>query len=101
MRTLKSIVLAGAMLLATPAFFSSCQENAPEIDYEMKVTVINDFTKVVDAINNSSLSNEQAIAKLVAAIDQMNADQQSRPSWKPSHPSTTPSRPSSPPSRLP
>ena len=78
MRTLKSIVLAGAMLLATPAFFSSCQENAPEIDYEMKVTVINDFTKVVDAINNSSLSNEQAIAKLVAAIDQMNADQQTK-----------------------
>ena len=78
MRTLKSIVLAGAMLLATPAFFSSCQENAPEIDYEMKVTVINDFTKVVDAINNSSLSNEQAIAKLVAAIDQMNVDQQTK-----------------------
>ena len=78
MRTFKSIVLAAAMLLATPAFFSSCQENAPEIDYEMKVTVINDFTKVVDAINNSSLSNEQAIAKLVAAIDQMNADQQTK-----------------------
>ena len=78
MRTFKSIVLAGAMLLATPAFFSSCQENAPEIDYEMKVTVINDFTKVVDAINNSSLSNEQAIAKLVAAIDQMNVDQQTK-----------------------
>ena len=78
MRTFKSIVLAAAMLLATPTFFSSCQENAPEIDYEMKVTVINDFTKVVDAINNSSLSNEQAIAKLVAAIDQMNADQQTK-----------------------
>lgn len=78
MRTFKSIVLAAAMLLATPAFFSSCQENAPEIDYEMKVTVVNDFTKVVDAINNSSLSNEQAIAKLVAAIDQMNADQQTK-----------------------
>ena len=78
MRTLKSIVLAAAMLLATPAFFSSCQENAPEIDYEMKVKIVNDFTKVVDAINNSSLSNEQAIAKLVAAIDQMNADQQTK-----------------------
>ena len=78
MRTFKSIVLAAAMLLATPAFFSSCRENAPEIDYEMKVNVVNDFTKVVDAINNSSLSNEQAIAKLVAAIDQMNADQQTK-----------------------
>ena len=78
MRTFRSIVLAGAILLATPAFFSSCQENAPEIDYEMKVKVVNDFSKVVDAINNGSLSNEQAIAKLVAAIDQMNADQQTK-----------------------
>ena len=45
MRTFKSILLAGTMLPATPAFFSSCQENAPELDYEMKVTVVNDFTK--------------------------------------------------------
>lgn len=78
MRTLKSIVLAGAMLLATPAFFSSCRENAPEIDYEMKVTVVNDFSKVVDAINSGALSNEQAIAQLVAAIDKMSTDQQTK-----------------------
>ena len=38
------------MLLATPAFFSSCQEDAPQIDYTMSVTVVNDFSKVVDAI---------------------------------------------------
>ena len=57
MRTFKSILLAGTMLLATPAFFSSCQENAPELDYEMKVTVVNDFTKVVEAINQSNISN--------------------------------------------
>lgn len=49
MRTLKSILLAGAMLLAIPAFFSSCQEDAPQIDYTMSVTVTNDFSKVVDA----------------------------------------------------
>lgn len=78
MRTLKSILLAGAMLLATPAFFSSCQEDAPQIDYTMSVTVVNDFTKVVDAINNGSLKNEQAIAQLTAAIDKMNADQQTK-----------------------
>jgi len=78
MRTLKSIVLAGAMLLATSAFFSSCRENAPEIDYEMKVTVVNDFSKVVDAINSGALSNEQAIAQLVAAIDKMSTDQQTK-----------------------
>ena len=78
MRTLKSIVLASAMLLATPAFFSSCRENAPEIDYEMKVTVVNDFAKVVDAINSGALKNEQAILQLVAAIDKMNVNQQTK-----------------------
>lgn len=66
------------MLLATPTFFSSCRENAPEIDYEMKVTVVNDFSKVVDAINSGALSNEQAIAQLVAAIDKMSTDQQTK-----------------------
>ena len=78
MRTLKSILLAGAMLLATPAFFSSCQEDAPQIDYTMSVTVVNDFSKVVDAINNGTLKNEQAIAQLTAAIDKMNADHQTK-----------------------
>ena len=78
MRTLKSILLAGAMLLAIPAFFSSCQEDAPQIDYTMSVTVVNDFSKVVDAINNGMLKNEQAIAQLTAAIDKMNADQQTK-----------------------
>lgn len=78
MRTLKSILLADAMLLAIPAFFSSCQEDAPQIDYTMSVTVVNDFSKVVDAINNGTLKNEQAIAQLTAAIDKMNADQQTK-----------------------
>jgi len=42
----------------------------------MSVTVTNDFSKVVEAINNGTLKNEQAIAQLTAAIDKMNADQQ-------------------------
>ena len=75
---MKSILLAGALLLATPVFFSACQEDAPEIDYEMKVTVVNDFTKVVEAINNGALKNEQAINQLKQAIDQMNADQKTK-----------------------
>ncbi len=75
MRTFRSIILAGAMLLAIPAFFSSCKENAPELDYEMKVTVVNDFTNVVDAINQSNVSKEQAIKNIAAAIDNMKGDQ--------------------------
>lgn len=72
------MLLAIAMLLAAPAFLTSCQEDAPEINYTMNVSVINDFTKVVEAINNGSLKNEQAIAKLTEAIDKMNADQQAK-----------------------
>lgn len=75
MRTFRSIILAGAMLLAIPAFISSCKENAPELDYEMKVTVVNDFTNVVDAINQSNVSKEQAIKNIAAAIDNMRGDQ--------------------------
>lgn len=75
MRTFKSILLAGSMLLAIPAFFSSCKENAPELDYEMKVTVVNDFTDVVDAINQSNVSKEQAVKNIAAAIDNMKGDQ--------------------------
>ena len=78
MRTLKSILLAGAMLLAIPAFFSSCQEDGTQLKYKVEVTVTNDFSKVVEAINNGTLKNEQAIAKLTAAIDKMNADQQTK-----------------------
>lgn len=78
MRTFKSILLAGSMLLAIPAFFSSCKENAPELDYEMKVTVVNDFTNVVDAINQSNVSKEQAIKNIAAAIDNMRGDQKDK-----------------------
>ena len=78
MKRIKSILLAIAMLLATPAFFTSCQEDAPEINYTMNVSVINDFTKVVEAINNGFLKNEEAIKKLTEAIDKMNADQQTK-----------------------
>ena len=78
MRTFKSILLAGAMLLAIPVFFSSCQEDGTQLKYKVEVTVTNDFSKVVDAINNGTLKNEQAIAKLTAAIDKMNADQQTK-----------------------
>ena len=78
MKRIKFMLLAIAMLLAAPAFLTSCQEDAPEINYTMNVSVINDFAKVVEAINNGSLKNEQAIAKLTDAIDKMNADQQTK-----------------------
>lgn len=75
MKRIQTFLLAIAMLLAAPAFLTSCQEDAPEINYTMNVSVINDFTKVVEAINNGFLKNEEAIKKLTEAIDKMNADQ--------------------------
>ena len=78
MKRIKLIPLAVTMLLAAPAFLTSCQEDAPEINYTMSVSVINDFTKVVEAIDRGSLKNEEAIAKLAAAIDRMNSDQQAK-----------------------
>lgn len=78
MKRIKLIPLAVTMLLAAPAFLTSCQEDAPEINYTMSVSVTNDFTKVVEAIDRGSLKSEEAIAKLAAAIDRMNSDQQAK-----------------------
>ena len=78
MRTLKSILLAGAMLLATPMFFSSCEEDGSLIKFKTEVQVINDFNDVVKAINDGKLSSEQAIAQLVTAIDNIKGDQSAK-----------------------
>lgn len=97
MKRKKFIPLAITMLLAVPAFLTSCQEDAPEINYTMSVSVINDFTKVVESIDRGALKNEEAIAKLADAIDRMSPT--SRPSVMSSARSTPPSRPGSSPSR--
>lgn len=78
MKRKKYIPLAITMLLAVPAFLTSCQEDAPEINYTMSVSVINDLTKVVEAIDRGALKNEEAIAKLADAIDRMSSDQQAK-----------------------
>ena len=78
MRTLRSILLAGAMLLATPMFFSSCEEDGSLIKFKTEVQVVNDFNDVVKAINDGKLSSEQAIAQLVTAIDNIKGDQNAK-----------------------
>ena len=78
MRTLKSILLAGALLLATPMFFSSCEEDGSLIKFKTEVQVVNDFNDVVKAINDGKLSSEQAIAQLVSAIDNIKGDQSAK-----------------------
>ena len=78
MRTLRSILLAGTMLLATPMFFSSCEEEGSLIKFKTEVQVVNDFNDVVKAINDGKLSSEQAIAQLVTAIDNIKGDQSAK-----------------------
>lgn len=73
-RILRPLV-ALALLLAVPASFTSCQEDSPEVDYNMEVTMTNDFTKVIEAINSGALKDEKAIQELTGAIDKMNTDQ--------------------------
>ena len=72
MKHIKAMMFAIVMLMATPVFFTSCQEDAPEINYTMNVSVTNDFTKVVQAINEGFLKNEQAVDSLTKVIDKMN-----------------------------
>jgi len=73
-RILRPLV-ALALLLAVPASFTSCQEDSPEVDYNMEVTMTNDFSKVIEAINSGALKDEAAIQELAKAIDKMNTDQ--------------------------
>ena len=67
--------LVGLALLLAPATFSSCKEDAPKVSHTTSVTVTNDFSKVVEAINQGTLKSEAAIKKLTEAIDKIQADQ--------------------------
>lgn len=64
--------------MAAPVFFTACQEDAPEINYTMNVSVVNDFTKVVQAINDGFLKNQQAVDSLTKVLDKMNTTQQQK-----------------------
>ena len=75
MKRIITIVFSIIALMGGAAIFNSCQEDAPVINYTMTVTVVNDFTKVVEAIDNGFLKNEEAIKKLTDAIDGMNSEQ--------------------------
>ena len=75
MKRIFSYLFAIITVVGTTSVFTSCQEDAPAINYTINVTVNNDFTEVVNAINNGTMKQEAAIAALTAAINQMNGDQ--------------------------
>ena len=71
MKKIFSFLFALLFMAGTTGVFTSCQEDAPEINYTLNVTVNNDFTEVVNAINNGTMKQEAAIAALTAAINGM------------------------------
>ena len=75
MNRFKTFLLAIIAMVGATGIVTSCQEDAPVINYTMNVTVTNDFSKVVEAIEKGFLKNEDAIKKLTESIDKMNTDQ--------------------------
>ena len=78
MKRIFSSLFAIIVLVGTTGIFTACQEDAPEINFTMNVTVNNDFTEVVNAINNGTMKQEAAIAALTAAIEKMQGDQNAK-----------------------
>ena len=73
MKKIFSFLFAILFAVGTTGVFTSCQEDAPEIT--INITMNNDFSDVVNAINNGTLKQEAAIAALTAAINAMNGEQ--------------------------
>ena len=76
MKKIFSFLFALLFMAGTTGVFTSCQEDAPEIT--INITMNNDFSDVVNAINNGTLKQEAAIAALTAAIEKMQGDQDSK-----------------------
>ena len=75
MNRIKTFLFAIVVMMGATGIMTACQEDAPVINYTMTVTVTNDFSKVVEAIENGFLKNEDAVNRLSEAIDKMNRDQ--------------------------
>ena len=66
------MLLGLALMTAVPTSFTSCREDAPSVNQTVDITVKNEFSKLVEAINNGNLKREEAIKKVTEAIDGMN-----------------------------
>ena len=78
MKRIFSYLFAIITLVGTTGVFTSCQEDAAEIDYTISVTVNNDLTEVINAINNGNLSTGEGIQSLVEAINKLSGDQETK-----------------------
>lgn len=78
MKRIFSYLFAIITLVGTTGVFTSCQEDAAEIDYTISVTVNNDLTEVINAINSGNLSTGEGIQSLVEAINKLSGDQETK-----------------------
>lgn len=78
MKRILSLLLATVVLVGTSGVFTSCQEDAPEINYTINVTVKNDFTEVLNSINSGSVKQTEAVNALLAAITKMQGSEETR-----------------------
>ena len=67
----KQIMVLALMATASASTLTSCHQDAPELNYNhtVNITVNNDFTALVEAINKGNISVTDAIKKMVEAID--------------------------------
>ena len=78
MKRIFSFLIAIITLVGTTGVFTSWQEDAAEIDYTISVTVNNDLTEVINAINSGNLSTGEGIQSLVEAINKLSGDQETK-----------------------
>ena len=79
MKRIFSYLFAILFAVGTTGVFTSCQEDAVEIDYTISVTVNNDLTEVINAINNGTFADpSEAIQSLVDAINKLSGDQETK-----------------------
>ena len=72
MKAIYKALLTLVLMTAVPTSFTSCREDAPSVNQTVDITVKNEFSKLVEAINNGNLKREEAIKKVTEAIDGMN-----------------------------
>ena len=73
MKAIYKALLGLALMTAVPTSFTSCREDAPSVNQTADITIKNEFSKLVEAINNGNLKREEAIKKITEAINSMNA----------------------------
>ena len=72
MKAIYKALLGLALMTAVPTSFTSCREDAPSVNQTADITIKNEFSKLVEAINNGNLKREEAIKKITESIDGMN-----------------------------